>query len=124
MTDNTRFVPTPLRLGSRVEGKQKITGIRTDCITGAEKRVELEYYVKLGVLFKLWFHITPGVTGYESCEFSPDVNRSLREGGWSACSGARGRWDGLFIPVEEMEKAISDIEEQLREPLLEVALNG
>ena len=102
-----------LKIGLKVSGRHTITGLRTDCFTEKVSEVELNYHVKLGVLFKLWFYIEPGVTGYESFEFSHDTNMRVRETGWSACAGTAKSWDKLFIPAVEMELAISDIEEQL-----------
>lgn len=105
----------PLKMWAVVKGTSTIQGVRTNCVTGEESSVELSYQVTLASLYKLWFHISPGVTGYESFEFGPDSIRELPTSGWSACAGAPGRYDKLFIPAEEMKRAIDDIIEQLKE---------
>lgn len=93
----------------RIDGTQTIKGIRTNCFDGKENEAILSYYLRAGSLYKLWFHLLYGVTGYESFEFNPESIERLRKTGWSACAGTKDRWDSLFIPAEEMAKAIDDI---------------
>ena len=93
----------------RINGKQKIKGLRTDCFSNFEQVIELDYYAKVGVGYRLWFYITPGITGYESFEINPDSIKRVKAGGWSACAGTKGRWDKLFIPAHEMQIALDDI---------------
>ena len=54
----------------------------------------------------LWVKITEGgVTGYESMK-AELLGERHDDNGWSACAGTKRRWDGLFIPPEEMQKVI------------------
>ena len=96
----------------RIDGTQIIKGIRTHCHSGEEKEVELSYYLKAGSLFQFWFYVVPGVTGYESFEFTTESTSRIKNEGWWACAGTKDSWDSLFIPAEEMTKAIDDICEQ------------
>lgn len=97
------------------EGAGKIQGEKTNLTTEEVVKVELDYYVEFESLFCFWFHVKPGVTGYESYEFKPDSNSDIKSKGWSACSGTPGSWDRLWISPEEMTKAITDMENQIHE---------
>jgi len=92
------------------KGTKTIKGKRTNLTTQEVSEVELSYYVELGSLFRLWFHIQPGVTGYESFEFCPDANSNIKLKGWVACVGTPGSWDRLEISPEEMTAAIENME--------------
>lgn len=58
-----------------------------------------------------------GVTGYESFEFESDINKRIKEGGWSACAGTKDRWDSLFIPADQMKIALDEMEELYQKEL-------
>jgi len=84
----------------------KIKGIRTNCVTGAEKENELEYEIReVG-----WkpnskaFFLHGGVTGYESFLLEDVDVQWMAEKGWRACAGTQNRWDSLYIPAEEMRR--------------------
>lgn len=81
----------------------KIKGILTDCNDGKETIVDLEYEIEERDGRRL-FQLLNGVTGYESFYIDQDnanLNR-MKEKGWLACAGTKGRWHRLFIPAEEM----------------------
>lgn len=86
-----------------------IKGNRTNCFSRETREVELRYCAELGSLFRLWFHLSNGVTGYESFEINPDSITDIKKNGWSACAGTPKRWDSLFVPAEEMTKALDDL---------------
>jgi hypothetical protein len=95
----------------KVNGRHIIKGIRTSAWSGEAREVELQYLAKVGALYKLWFEIEPGVTGYESFEISPESFEQISREGWRACAGTEKRWDSLFIPAEQMTIALRDIAE-------------
>ncbi len=94
----------------------KIKGILTNCLTGKETTVELEYEIMEqfrenpdGILNKdeqRLFRLINGVTGYESFYIDSDLRnvKQMCERGWCACAGTNGSWDRLVIPAEEMKK--------------------
>jgi hypothetical protein len=88
-----------------------IKAIRTDCYSGVSRDVEIDYEVKtFKSLAGLWFCIIRGaVTGYESFQLTTEaISRTSKEGWW-ACAGTQYRWDSLFIPAEEMTKALREL---------------
>lgn len=83
-------------------------GILTDCRTGEKKKIEIDYKIvndKHGKIFRL----IGGPTGYESFYINSDRLERICDNGWTACVGTRGVYDKLFIPGEEMRKAIDVI---------------
>lgn len=98
--------------------KGKLTKLlnKDDSLNTSEER-EYAYEVYAGSLFKFWFRVSPGVTGYESVEFNPDINSNLKQRGWCACAGTYLSWDRLEFSAEQMKLAIEDIETQYREEL-------
>lgn len=78
-------------------------GILTDCITGKETEIKLDYQIMHSV-----FYLIGGPTGYESFRLTSkgtDI-KGMCEKGWMACAGTPGTWDKLVIPGKEMKKAI------------------
>ena len=100
----------------RVDGRQEILGVRTNCHTGVKEEVELNYYTEVGYDLALWFYINPGVTGYESCRITPETIEQHRVRGWCACMGTQARWDGLDISPEQMTIAFDDIMTTIKAP--------
>ena len=82
----------------------KVPAIRTNCISGISKNVEVSIAQKYSTtLDSWWIEILSGaVTGYESMEIKGLENR--KKDGWSACAGTRCRWDTLFLPPESMQR--------------------
>ena len=82
-------------------------GILTDCYTGEDREIEIDYRI-VKIRGKNIFQLINGVTGYESFYISSEYNHleNVCDNGWTACSGTKGVWDKLFIPAEEMKKAL------------------
>lgn len=82
-------------------------GIITNCITGNEKEIEIDYKIietENGKIFRL----IGGVTGYESF-YSESKYTNLNkicESGWCACAETKGKYDKLFIPAADMQIAL------------------
>jgi len=102
------FLPEP-------DNTKPIKGIRTSCVTGEEREVDLRYEIKPCPYAnqhdtRFVFHLDGGPTGYESFtidEYIADVTCGIRRG-WTACAGTKGRWDKLFIPGEEMRRVFME----------------
>lgn len=101
-----------LEIGDRIYGTNTIRCTRTNCVTEKESVVELKYYAKYGLHFHWWFYIVGGPTGYES--FDMDSNSLKDRGGWSACGGTKDRWDSLYVPFDELSKAILYLRELIK----------
>ncbi len=57
-----------------------------------------------------WLHIIDGgVTGYESFQLTDIAIEEASKTGWYACAGTHNRWDTLYIPPEEMRKALQEL---------------
>lgn len=82
-----------------------IKGILTNCITGKEKEVELEYEITERNGERI-FSLLNGVTGWESFYIDHWTTNlsAIQKSGWLACGGTKGRYDRLFVPAEEMQK--------------------
>ena len=97
--------------------RHKIKGIRTDCITGKDKEVELEYEITREEGYEV-FQLFGGPTGYESFTTKPlgipglerfeHTKEEMITHSWVACMGTKGSWDKLVIPKEEMAKIVWD----------------
>jgi len=48
--------------------------------------------------------IKGGITGHERVYFTKDFVEKSCQNGWWACAGTPARWDGLFIPADEMRR--------------------
>ena len=90
-------------------------GILTNCDTGKESVVELEYEIRADNGIR-YFQLLNGVTGAESFyidDFDGKLRESklirLRKNGWRANMGTKGVWDDLMISAEEMTKALDGI---------------
>ena len=83
-------------------------GILTDCTTGEDREVDI-YYEIVEIEGKKVFQLINGVTGYESFYIGSEYNHveNVCDNGWTACAGTKGVWDKLFIPAEEMKKALA-----------------
>lgn len=90
----------------------KIKGILTDCITNEEKEVDLEYEIEMRDGRRI-FTLLNGVTGWEGFYIDSEYSNleEMKKCGWLACAGTPSRYNKLFIPAEEMQKALKDIEQ-------------
>ncbi len=97
----------------------KIKGILTNCVTNEEKEVELEYEIEMRDGRRI-FSLLNGVTGWESFYIDSEYSdiEGMRKCGWLACAGTPRRWDKLFIPAEEMQKSLKDIEQTPKSTLI------
>jgi|LGVF01.2.fsa_nt_gb hypothetical protein len=99
--------------------RHNISGVRTDCITGEEQEVELEYEITLKDGYEV-FQLFGGPTGYESFTLKPlDIpglekwntdKDEIMSRNWVACAGTKGTWDKLVIPASEMAKIVWEVE--------------
>ena len=86
-------------------------GILTNCVNGAITEIKLDYKIAASVYDdknKVSFDLINGVTGYESFYLTDETIKKAIKGGWYACAGTKSRYDTLFIPAEEMEKALTE----------------
>lgn len=83
-------------------------GILTNCDTGEDQEIEIEYKIVIRKGKKI-FHLIDGPTGYESFYIDSEYNHveNVCDNGWTACVGADGVWNNLFIPAAEMKKALA-----------------
>jgi len=83
-------------------------GILTDCYTGEDKEIEIEYKIVDWGNGKI-FQLINGPTGYESFYIDSEYNHleNVCDNGWTACVRTKGVWDKLFISAEEMKKALA-----------------
>ena len=97
----------------------KIKGILTSCVTNEEKEVELEFEIEMRNGNRI-FSLLNGVTGWESFYIDSGYAdlEGLKKSGWLACAGTPRRYDKLFIPAEEMQKALKDIEQTPKSTLI------
>lgn len=87
-------------------------GIRTNCNTGQQEIIDLEYEIypgKGGDIFQLF----NGVSGYESFYITDEVIKKMSENGWLAnvgtpTIGTAAGWDELFISAEEIKKVFEE----------------
>lgn len=87
--------------------EEKIKGILTDCFTNEKRETKIEYEIVEDDGNKI-FHLINGPTGYEDLSLTLEdtsVNK-LCKNGWHACVGTKLVYDELFIPAEEMKKAL------------------
>jgi hypothetical protein len=87
--------------------KGKIKGILTDCFTNKKRETEIEYKIVEDDGNKI-FHLINGPTGYEGFSINDKYTSLDRicKNGWHACVGTKRVYDELFIPPEEMKKAL------------------
>jgi len=85
-----------------------IKGIRTDCVTGEAREVEVNFSLT-PIEDNFIFTLLNGPTGYEAFYLNERTVKKLSEIGWIACIGTPGKWDRLFISAEEMKKAFEYI---------------
>ena len=84
-------------------------GTLTDRHTGEERGVYIHYNI-VEIDGKRIFQLINGPTGYESFHIDSEYNHleNVCDNGWTACVGTKGIWNKLFIPAEEMKKALKD----------------
>lgn len=82
----------------------KVLAVRTNCISGISKNIEVTIAQKYSSSLDSWWieFLSGAVTGYESMEIRGLKKRT--ETGWSACAGTKGRWDTLFLPPKSMQR--------------------
>ena len=80
-------------------------GILTSLASGDEIEVELDYEI-VTVDGRKVFNLIGGPTGYESFYIDDAKKFKMSENGWTACMGTKYVYDRLFIPAEEMKKAL------------------
>ena len=80
-------------------------GIITSLASGDEIEVELDYEI-VTVDGRKVFNLIGGPTGYESFFIDDAKKFKMSENGWTACMGTKYVYDRLFIPAEEMRKAL------------------
>ena len=97
----------------------KIKGILTSCVTNEEKEIELEFEIEMRNGNRI-FSLLNGVTGWESFYIDSEYSNleGMKKSGWLACAGTPRRYDKLFIPAEEMQKALKDIEQTPKSTLI------
>lgn len=90
-------------------------GIMTDCNTGKESVVDLDYEIKTHDRIR-YFQLLNGVTGFESFyiddydgKIKENTLSRMRKNGWRANMGTKGVWNELMITAEEMTKALDGI---------------
>jgi len=94
-------------------------GILTNCVTNKEKEVELEYKISIRNGERI-FSLLNGVTGWESFFIDSEYTNldEMKESGWLACAGTPRRYDNLFVPAEEMQKALKEIDQTQKSTLI------
>jgi len=85
-----------------------VKGIRTNCFSGKSNEVEVDCEKKHNTFLDsdwVWI-VRGGVTGYESIEVSKlqACKDSMKD--WVACSGTKGVWDNLVIPISEVFRLV------------------
>jgi hypothetical protein len=92
----------------------ELKGILTDYHTDKECDVVIEYEI-LDIDDRKIFQLINGVTGYESFYIDSEYNHleNVCDNGWTACAGTKGVWDKLFIPGDEMRKALAPFMEKM-----------
>jgi len=103
------YVPPNLKRILALHRGVKVTAVRTNCMTGIVKDIEVLVNKKesggISPTGEWWICIIEGgVTGYESMRVSNVTDERHQTGGWSACTGTMGRWDALFLPATSMQK--------------------
>lgn len=70
--------------------------------------LEKSRFVEVGFeISKGLFSLTDGaITGFESFVIAQAKINTIREHGWCANMGTAGSWDKLYIPAEEMRRAL------------------
>lgn len=97
----------------------KIKGILTNCVTNEEKEVELEYEIEMRDGKRI-FSLLNGVTGWEFFYIDSEYAdlEGMKKSGWLACAGTPRSCNKLFIPAEEMQKALKDVERPPKSTLI------
>jgi hypothetical protein len=80
-------------------------GILASLVSGDKTEVELDYEI-VTVDGRKVFKVIGGPTGYESFYVDDAKKFKMSENGWNACMGTKYGYDRLFIPGDEMKKAL------------------
>ena len=80
-------------------------GILTSLASGDTQEVTPDYVIEIEDNHQI-FKLLNGPTGYESFYIDDAKTFRLSENGWTACMGTKNVYDRLFIPGEEMKKAL------------------
>lgn len=92
-----------------------IFAIRSNKSTGDCTAVEVD--LSLSPDGREW-RLSGGVTGHEGFNNDDDhLGRVMTKYGWRACLGTPGRYDGLWVPVEEMQRAVGQVRNLAEIPL-------
>lgn len=83
-----------------------LQAIRTTLPTKGQ--IEKSRFVEVGFeISKGLFSLTDGaVTGFEAFVIAKAKINTIREHGWCANMGTTGSWDKLYVPAEEMRRAL------------------
>lgn len=99
--------------------KGTIKGILTNCTTNVETIVDIDYEITDQDGRRI-FKLLNGVTGHEGFyidhvginpfidSFMSDIDK-MRKYGWLACTGTKDMWNKLFIPADQMQKALNGV---------------
>ena len=88
-------------------------GILTSLASGDKTEVELDYEIVTENGRKV-FNLIGGPTGFESFCVDDAKRFKMSENGWTACMGTKYVYDRLFIPADEMKRALEVKEEKLK----------
>ena len=80
-------------------------GILTSLVSGDTQEVTLDYVIETEDNSRI-FKLLNGPTGYESFYIDDAKKFKMSKNGWTACMGTKYGYDRLFIPAEEMRKAL------------------
>ena len=80
-------------------------GTLTSLASGNTQEVTLDYVIKTEDNRRI-FQLIGGPTGYESFYIDDAKKFTMSENGWTACMGTKYGYDRLFIPADEMRKAM------------------
>lgn len=82
-------------------------GNLTSLVSGDTQEVDLDYVIKTENNRQI-FRLIGGPTGYESFYIDEKVIERIGKNGWIANMGTKYGYDRLFIPAEEMKKALEE----------------
>ncbi|MCK4526233.1 hypothetical protein KAW18_02580 [candidate division WOR-3 bacterium] len=80
-------------------------GILTSLASGDTQEVILDYVIETEGNRRI-FKLIGGPIGYESFYIDDKVIERIGKNGWTACMGTKYVYDRLFIPADEMRKAL------------------
>jgi hypothetical protein len=93
-----------------IEQSVFVKGVRKNCFSGEERTISCVLTLTSTPKFGKIVHITRGgVTGWEYFGVDQKIKRDTFQSGRTACSGTPGEWDKLFIPGDEMTRALEEL---------------